>query len=92
MKPLFCLLLLALPALAQQFPREQPADQQPQGRQRLSDTARAQPLTNAPVAATVDETPAVTHHEISIGGKTVKSHTKLKRDITEFIHQAIPQP
>ncbi|HEY2951871.1 MAG TPA: peptidase S10 [Verrucomicrobiae bacterium] len=72
MKVLICLLFSALPALAQPPQTEPTATQQPQGRQRLSDTARSQSSTNAPVAATVDETPVVTHHEINIGGKTLK--------------------
>src|SRR5437016_1996052 len=75
MKVLLLLLLLALPISAQERPT-QPAEStqadQPRTRQRPSDSARVQASTNAPVAATVDETPIVTHHEVYLGGETLK--------------------
>jgi len=45
--------------------------QQTQGRQRNPDPARPQTSGEGAVAEIVDETPAVSHHEIRIGGKTL---------------------
>jgi carboxypeptidase C (cathepsin A) len=87
MKNVFLLLLLSLPIAAQspqsrqsQTPPAQtqetqsqrPPSQQAQGRQRNPDAARPQNLTGGAVAEKIDETPAVTRHEININGKTLK--------------------
>ncbi len=66
-------LVLLLLFLAQQplASAQQPPAQPPPGRQRVTDPARPQAPVTAPVAATVDETPAVTHHELNINGKTL---------------------
>lgn len=86
MKTLLLLPLLAQLALAQQPQSQQsqapPQTQRPQtqqsqvpaqtqGRQRNPDPARPQSAGEGAVAETVDETPAVSHHEIHIGGKTL---------------------
>ncbi len=86
MKNIFFLLLLSLPIAAQppqsrqsqtppaqtqqQAPR--PPAQQTQGRQRNTDAAMPQSLSGGAVAENIDETPAITRHEININGKTLK--------------------
>jgi len=75
MKALLLLLSLTAPVLAQERPTaavEQPPAEQPRGRQRTNDASRSQASSTPPTAATVDETPVVTHHEIYIGGDTLK--------------------
>jgi carboxypeptidase C (cathepsin A) len=87
MKNIFFLLLLALPiaaqppqsrqsqtppAQAQETQPQRPPSPQTQGRQRNPDAARPQNLTGGAVADKIDETPAVTRHEININGKTLR--------------------
>src|SRR5262245_23280095 len=81
MKNIFLLLLLSFPIAAQspqtrqaQAPPAQtpPQTQQPQGRQRNPDPSRPQNLSGGAVAETIDETPSITHHEITVNGKTLK--------------------
>jgi carboxypeptidase C (cathepsin A) len=68
------------PAQQAQSPQTQPAQRQSppaqvpgqtQGRQRNADAARPQQSGEGAVAEAVDETPAVTHHEVRVGGKTL---------------------
>jgi carboxypeptidase C (cathepsin A) len=87
MKHIFLFLLLSLPiaaqspqsrqsqtppAQAQESPSQRPPSQQSQGRQRNTDAARPPNLSGGAVAEKIDETPAVTRHEININGKTLK--------------------
>src|SRR5258708_7629101 len=73
MKILLLLLVSAFTALSQEHPpqSESPPGEPPRGRQRTNDS-RSAASTNAPVAATVDETPVVTQHEILLGSRTLK--------------------
>ena len=64
MKITLLVLLLSLTAVAQ--PSQ---TQPPQGRQRNPEAANQQPATGGAVAETVDETPVVTRHEITLNGK-----------------------
>jgi carboxypeptidase C (cathepsin A) len=74
MKPLFFLLLSSLPILAQERPSAAQSESTPadQPRSRRSSEARSQSTTNTPTAATVDETPVVTHHDLYLNGQTLK--------------------
>src|SRR5260221_13129716 len=73
MKILLLLLVSAFTALSQERPPQSksPPGEPPRGRQRTNDS-RSAASTNAPVAATVDETPVVTQHEILLGSRTLK--------------------
>ncbi len=75
MRTLLVFLLLTLPALAQQRRGRAESETMPEtpapSRGRSEAATPAGP-TNAPFAPAVDETPAVTHHEIQIGGRTLK--------------------
>jgi carboxypeptidase C (cathepsin A) len=68
MKTFLVLLATALPLLAQ----ERQADQtEPSRARQRTNESRAQLSTNPPVAGYVDETPAITHHEMHAGSKAL---------------------
>src|SRR5438876_2017404 len=75
MKILLPLLLSALAVSGQErqtaSSQTEPDAEQPRTRQRTSESARSQASTNPPVAATVDETPVVTHHDMYLNGQTL---------------------
>jgi carboxypeptidase C (cathepsin A) len=74
MKPLALLLLflLALSAKAQQRRGRLSETQPGEESARPPGMARAAGSTNAAAEMKVDETPAITHHEMELGGKTLK--------------------
>lgn len=73
MKTLLLILLSALTVLGQERPSqtETAPGEQPRRNQRTNEATRTPPATNAS-PATIDETPVVTHHELSIGGQVLK--------------------
>ena len=84
MKAIFLLLVLAVPVLAQErrgrpSPTEEapatPSREQTPERSRTNETTRTQSQGSGgstPIAEKVDETPVVTHHEITLHGKTLE--------------------
>lgn len=70
MKTFALLLCLALPVLAQRRAADTRAEES-SDRSRTN-LVRAQPAANPPSAPYVDETPAITHHEMQVGGRTLK--------------------
>ena len=69
MKTFALLLCLALPVLAQRRAADTRAEES-SDRSRTN-LVRAQPAANPPSAPYVDETPAMTHHEMQGGGRTL---------------------
>jgi carboxypeptidase C (cathepsin A) len=71
MKISVLILFLAVPVWAQQAAEPNPEATTPR-RSRTNDSQRTAASTNAPTAGYVDESPAVTHHEIQIPSKKLK--------------------
>ena len=67
---IFCLLLVFVSTLFAQRRTAESASAEPGGRARTNSPAAS---TNTPTATYVDEKPAVTRHEIELGGKTLNN-------------------